>query len=704
MTVTVEINGRTHTIDDSEPVGAGNEAIVHPMPDGRVIKLYSKPIKIGTPRGNDTLSKLRIMIKRPPVTDDGNGNKVLAWPQEVALQPASLHGVMLAGFTMPRVGGDGYRSIFEYWNPKTRNSITGLKGNREATDRLLEGIIANMINNVNGIHEQGYIIGDINEKNILVGPNALINIIDCDSFQVKGYKGIFYKCPVGRPEYTSPRLHSELKQICTDTRCSHQPGQKRSYSCLIRTKEDDAFALAVMLYQLLMEGWHPYNDGTDSNVQEKILSVSPLCVTDPSQMPVPARERWHKLNDTWQNYFQDTLTGTRSWTEDEIPGTDRIFKTKGFRPQVIIETEESANNPSVPATNTESTPSKKVLPDPNRRAAREAQQRAREAREAREEREERQRTREALEERQRTREAQAARAARAARAALIARESREAQTSLELRELREARAALIARESREAQTSRELREAREARAALIARESREAREAREARESGELWQRERELVDERDEREAREAREARAALIARESREARAAREAREARKALIARQSRESGDEREARQREREAGGSREAREARESWEAGYAQTGRELQELRELRELRELQQRAREAGGSRESREAREARESRESRESRELEETQQRARELRKAWEARDEREAREAPTNVCPNCLNPFRQGEVYCQTANCITVLQTKTKLCRGRGCRKGIPYTAAFCRHCGLRQ
>ena len=393
MTVTVEINGRTHTIDDSEPVGAGNEAIVHPMPDGRVIKLYSKPIKIGTPRGNDTLSKLRIMINRPPVTDDGNGNKVLAWPQEVALQPASLHGVMLAGFTMPRVGGDEYRSIFDYWNPKTRNSISGLKGNREAIDRLLEGIIANMINNVNGIHEQGYIIGDINEKNILVGPNALINIIDCDSFQVKGYKGIFYKCPVGRPEYTSPRLHSELKQICTDTRCSHQPGQKRSYSCLIRTKEDDAFALAVMLYQLLMEGWHPYNDGTGSNVQEKILSVRPLCVTDPSQMPVPARERWHKLNDTWQNYFQDTLTGTRSWTEDEIPGTDRIFKTKGFRPQVIIETEESANNPSVPATNTESTPSKKVLPDPNRRAAQteseirfqeRRQKRAREAREARE--------------------------------------------------------------------------------------------------------------------------------------------------------------------------------------------------------------------------------------------------------------------------------------------------------------------------------
>ena len=147
---------------------------------------------------------------------------------------------MLVGFTMPRVGGEEYRPIFDYWNPKRRNSISGLKGNREAIDRLLEGIITNVINTVKGIHQKGYIIWDINEKNILVGPNALINIIDCDSFQVRGYKGKYYTCPVGRPDYTSPRLLSELKQICTDTRCSHQPGQKRSYSCLIRTKDDDA--------------------------------------------------------------------------------------------------------------------------------------------------------------------------------------------------------------------------------------------------------------------------------------------------------------------------------------------------------------------------------------------------------------------------------------------------------------------------------
>ena len=601
MTVTVEINGRTHTIDDSEPVGAGNEAIVHPMPDGRVIKLYSKPIKIGTPRGNDTLSKLRIMINRPPVTVDGNGNKVLAWPQEVALQPASLHGVMLAGFTMPRVGGDEYRSIFDYWNPKRRNSISGLKGNREAIDRLLEGIIANMINNVQGIHEQGYIIGDINEKNILVGPNALINIIDCDSFQVRGYKGIFYKCPVGRPEYTSPRLHSELKQICTDTRCSHQPGQKRSYSCLIRTKEDDAFALAVMLYQLLMEGWHPYNGAPGSNVQEKILSVRPLCDTDPSQMPVPARERWHKLNDTWQNYFQDTLTGTRSWTENEIPGTDRIFKTKGFRPQVIIETEESANNPSVPATNTESTPSKKVLPDPDRRAA---------------------------------------------------------QTESEIR----------------------FQERRQKRA-------REAREARELGELGELRQRARkELQREREELEAREPRQ-------REREEW-----------TLMGGQQRER-EEREARQRAREELYAREPRELREEL---YA---RELRELRETqqreREAREPRLREKYAGKPREAQQReREFYVLQEDLEERELLEGQQRAREGRQspraAWEAAQRTNTSSTPTNVCPNCLNPFMQGEVYCQTANCITVLQTKTSPCIG--CGKPIPSTAAFCRHCGLKQ
>ena len=250
---------------------------------------------------------------------------------------------------MPRVGGLGYLPIFEYYIPKRRKLNTALNGNREAIDEFLKGIITNLIYTVNGIHEQGYIMGDFNQQNILVGPNALINIIDCDSFQVTGHDETVYTCPVGKPEFSSPRLLSELKQTCTGPTCP-QPGlqqrHQKSYSCVVRPMDDDRFALAVMLYLLLMEGCHPYKGavGPNSSIQERILSRKPLCFTDPCQLPKGVREgeegpreRWHKLNDTWKDYFRDSLTGTRYYKEDHIPPTDRIFRTEGFRSQVIVE-------------------------------------------------------------------------------------------------------------------------------------------------------------------------------------------------------------------------------------------------------------------------------------------------------------------------------------------------------------------------------
>ena len=534
MTVTVEINGRTHTIDDddSRKVGGGGEGKVYPMPGNntQVIKLYGTPLDTSTQEGSTARKKLQSMIQKPPVTDDANGNKVLAWPQAIAYRTVGTRR-MLAGFTMHRIGGSNYQEIFNYWNPGTRREIVGPTATQRDIDLLLEGIARNVIMMVKGIHGDGCIIGDINEKNFYVAPNGLIAVMDCDSFQVRDLDGTYYPCPVGIANYTSPRVLAELEQICRDPGCPRQ-NRKKSYNCVIRTPDDDSFALAVMLYKLLMQGRHPYDGAVrlDASVQEQILSVRPPCVTeDLRHMPGPAKERWQKLTDAWQTYFRESLTGTEYRDEDHIPATDRIFHTRGFRGQVVIETEESA----------------KIA-----REAREAQQRA-------------------LEERQRAREE------------LYAREAQQ-------------------REREE----------------LYARELRELRETQQR------------------EREAQELREARIAI----RRSIEATRDPDPDRRAAAV-----EGLER--------------------AWEATRGAFHDETEWRREVEAAAEAYLEAeREAAQNKPS------------------------------------------TPTNVCPNCLNPFRQGEVYCQTANCITVLQTKTKLCRGRGCRKGIPYTAAFCRHCGLRQ
>ena len=259
MTVTVEIDGDTYTIDDddSRKVGGGGEGKVYPMPGNntQVIKLYGTPLDTSTQEGSTARKKLQSMIQKPPHTFDDDNNEVLAWPQAIAYRTVGTRR-MLAGFTMHRIGGSNYQEIFNYWNPGPRRKIVGRTATQRDIDHLLEGIARNVIMMVKGIHGDGCIIGDINEKNFYVAPNGLIAVMDCDSFQVRDPDGTYYPCPVGIANYTSPRVLAELEQICRDPGCPRQ-NRKKSYNCVIRTPDDDSFALAVVLYKLLLQGWHP---------------------------------------------------------------------------------------------------------------------------------------------------------------------------------------------------------------------------------------------------------------------------------------------------------------------------------------------------------------------------------------------------------------------------------------------------------------
>jgi hypothetical protein len=68
---------------------------------------------------------------------------------------------------------------------------------------------------------------------------ALVTLVDTDSFQVPGGPQV-YRCPVGKPEYTPPEL------------------QGARFADFDRGPEHDAFALAILIFQLLMQGIHPF--------------------------------------------------------------------------------------------------------------------------------------------------------------------------------------------------------------------------------------------------------------------------------------------------------------------------------------------------------------------------------------------------------------------------------------------------------------
>ena len=203
----------------------GGQATVYRVPGSppMLAKIYPAPMN------DDTRVKIEWMIAHHPALNSvSSGHIPVAWPVEL-LWDSKRHAV---GFLMPQAV-DAV-PILKASNPRSRR--------RELPSfdlRYLYRTARNLAVAVHAVHENGYVIGDLNESNILITRRALVTIIDTDSFQVTANGRVFH-CPVGKVEFTAPEL------------------QGSPFENVIRTKAHDHFALAVMLFQLAMNGNHPY--------------------------------------------------------------------------------------------------------------------------------------------------------------------------------------------------------------------------------------------------------------------------------------------------------------------------------------------------------------------------------------------------------------------------------------------------------------
>lgn len=220
-------NKQKITIDPKLVVGHGGEARVFVLPedDQLVAKLYHKPTKAYA-------QKLLAMLANPPENPTAaKGHISIAWPTDLL----TGDGDRVVGFLMPRV--HKMHSIVEFYNPKTRRQTCPF-----FNYLYLHRTARNLVTAMGALHSRGYCIGDINESNILVSDTALITLVDTDSFQVPDPKsGYVYRCGVGKAEFTPPEL------------------QGKNFAHFERKPEHDLFGLAVLLFQLLMEGTHPFS-------------------------------------------------------------------------------------------------------------------------------------------------------------------------------------------------------------------------------------------------------------------------------------------------------------------------------------------------------------------------------------------------------------------------------------------------------------
>lgn len=214
----VFIDGKSRPL--GQRIGKGGEGEIYLLADERLvaIKIYTVA-EIG-----DRASKVRALVagklaEKAPL---------VAFP----IAEATTKDGKFLGFAMRLV--EGHKPLHELYAPGSRKIHFA-----HADYRFLVRSAANIARAVASVHASGCVIGDINHSGFLVSPKAVVALIDADSFQVTTAKGRFL-CRVGVPEYTPPEL------------------QGKSLAGVVRTVNHDAFGLAVIIFQLLFMGRHPF--------------------------------------------------------------------------------------------------------------------------------------------------------------------------------------------------------------------------------------------------------------------------------------------------------------------------------------------------------------------------------------------------------------------------------------------------------------
>lgn len=178
------------------------------------------------------VKKLEVMIANPPHDPNHKHNHIsFAWPQDL------LHDDQgqVVGFLMPTISHSV--KLPTIYNPTLRNRKWP-----EFNWRYLHTAALNIASILQALHQDGYVVGDIKPQNLLVNSQALVSIIDTDSFQVRDPTAPttrIYRCPVGSEGFTPPELLG------------------KDLSQFDQTEVHDRFRLAVVIY-LLLFGEHPF--------------------------------------------------------------------------------------------------------------------------------------------------------------------------------------------------------------------------------------------------------------------------------------------------------------------------------------------------------------------------------------------------------------------------------------------------------------
>lgn len=241
-------------LDLRKKIGSGGEGIVYQISGGNVFKEY-KNFESGDVEKLIKLSRLNL--------------DYLAIPIELVIE-----NNIPIGYTMKKITGvDLKKSI---GMPKT--IFQKKMPNYTRKDLLL--IALDITTKIKKLHDKNVLIGDINENNFMLDiEKRKVYFIDCDSYQIDNFK-----CEVGTPSYTPPEL------------------QGIDFRTQFRTKENEYFSLAVLLFTILMPGQKPYASIGGTSVEANIKNSN---FPYPLGLDYDYKEPLGNWNIIWRTFDSD---------------------------------------------------------------------------------------------------------------------------------------------------------------------------------------------------------------------------------------------------------------------------------------------------------------------------------------------------------------------------------------------------------------
>jgi DNA-binding helix-hairpin-helix protein with protein kinase domain len=207
------------------PLGAiisqsGSDAVYQVPGDSR---LAAKVYHGGTSR--HLTSKLNSLVQ----VESQELHRVASWPISLLYPKGSDDPI---GFRMPLPSSrNGLHTLY---SPKARSLHF-----KTADWKFLIRAAINTASAFNAVHKAGCVLGDIHPASILVGQDASIRLADCDAFQI-GFDSSVSAGGNALDTLTPPEL------------------QGKPFGALVRGVNHDNFGLAVLIFQLLFMGRHPF--------------------------------------------------------------------------------------------------------------------------------------------------------------------------------------------------------------------------------------------------------------------------------------------------------------------------------------------------------------------------------------------------------------------------------------------------------------